>query len=241
MFKNKKYLLILIIACMGLFMYKRPQVQNFTKKIINNVYVSRLDNNDPQAATEFIALYKKSLAGTYQSDPSKTDDMVKNVEKLLKNKKLAVLIARNVMGRYIGYMAVDLKTGYCIGHEIVYMNGRISGEAFAKIYINLLQAAQVSCKQYGLKTLIIPLAPHHNFYYEIDQTIHYDFSHGEINNKCIVDDLQKSQIGDLQESQIKILQELGYMPMQGFSKFTQNVKDIVLGLYDYKSAWVKTL
>lgn len=227
MLKNKNILLIAALVAMGILVYiKRPQVQDFTKKIINNVYVSHLDSNDPKATTEFIALYKKSLIGLRLYDECKKDQMVKNVENLLKKKQLVVSIARNLMRRFIGYIAVDLKTGYCIGHEIRFTDGNISGKEFARVYSYLLQDIEVTCKKHGLKTLIVGVISPNTFYSD-------DIFLTEIKNVDSGVDLQKVQI--------EVLQKFGFAPMQGFSKFAQSVKDIFLGSYDYEAAWSKTL
>lgn len=211
----------MILMITGLCVYRlRHELTPLFIAVVNNVYISHLDSTDSSAMSKFMDKYKKTLIHSDKYSTSEIDRTVKNTEKLLRQDKAVISVGYNLLGKLVGYMAVDLKTGICIFYYISY-----TGTEFSKIYKILLQDIESVCKKKGLKTLIVPIFEPQIYKEDIFMT--------ELKNEY--------QNTNVEKSIIQVLQNLGYEPLQDWSKFKQGVKGLFLGTYQYDSAWSKNL
>ena len=192
----------------------------FFDAIFNNFSISYLDNTDFKAMSKFMDKYKKVVIKNEKYSISEIDRLLDNTQKLLSQEKLVIAVGYNLLGSLVGYMAVDLQTGVCIFYYISYTGGE-----FSKIYKNLLQALEYACKKKGLKTLVIPIVS--------SQIYQEDILFSTIDSQ--------HQNENIQEAIIKVLKNLGYEPLQGWSKFKHGFKGLFLTTYQYDSAWSKNL
>jgi hypothetical protein len=198
----------------------KHELKSLVNAVVNNLYISHLDSTDSYAISKFMDKYKQSLMKNEKYTIAEINRTVNNAKKLLQKDKAVISVGYNLGGKLVGYMAVDLKTGVCIFYYISY-----TGTEFSKIYKNLLQDLESVCKKKSLKTLIVPiLAP---------QIYQEDIFMAELKNAY--------QSTNVEELIIKVLQNLGYEPLQGWSKFKQGVKELFVGGYQYDSAWSKNL
>lgn len=211
----------IVLLLTALFVYKfEHELRPLVTSIINNLYISNLDTADTQSVSKFMDKYKKSLIQSGQHSTLEVSQALNNTKKLLQQDKVVVSVGYNLLGKLVGYIAVDLKTGVCIFYYILYR-----GTEFSKIYKNLLQNLESLCKKKGLKTLVIPmLTP--QVYQEDIPFAHIDNTYHNTN---------------VEELIIQVLQKLGYQPLQGRSKIKQGLKEFFVSGYKYDAAWSKNL
>lgn len=212
----------ILIGCTFFICFKKEEVvklahivQKNASKFIYNIYVSYLDNKDPNAIDEFIFLYKKTLISLGRYNELNVGPELMRIKRLFEKNNLIVAVAHNLLGGYVGYMAIDLKTGHCISYEIIFTECNFMNN-FSILYKIMLQDVEHKCKERYLKELIIPISESNSIFYD---TLFYREKKSKYSAN-LIEDQHKS-----------VLAELGYKPLQSASNCD----------YTCDEAWFKKL